>query len=130
VAITERRSYLLTWFFAAPHEEELRALTNERASFDRGGAVTAANAPQPGGGVAAETRAAAASAPSSSAAHAQSPPAAAGAASAPAAPANQADQSDSSTTSEPSTARARPSLLRPGETMESQQGKGPPINKH
>jgi len=130
VAITERRGYLLTWFFAAPHEEELRALTNERASFDRGGAVTAANAPQPGGGVAAETGAAGASAPSSSAAQAQSPPAAAGAASAPAAPANQADQSDASTTSEPSTASARPSLLRPGETMESQQGKGPPIKKH
>ena len=34
MAITERRGYLLTWFFAAPHDSELIGLTNERAIFD------------------------------------------------------------------------------------------------
>jgi hypothetical protein len=52
IAITERRGYLVSWFFAAPHDEELRALTNQRASFDGASAVTVARSPQPGGGVA------------------------------------------------------------------------------
>ncbi len=36
IAVTERRGYLLTWFFAAPHDSELQALTDERVSFDSG----------------------------------------------------------------------------------------------
>ena len=37
MAVTERRGYLLTWFFAAPHDSELQALTDERVSFDSRG---------------------------------------------------------------------------------------------
>ena len=73
LAITQRRGYLLTWFFAAPHDSELRALTNERASFDRGSAVTVASAPQPGGGVAGENTAAPPSASTSAAAQPAGP---------------------------------------------------------
>lgn len=129
MAITQRRGYLLTWFFAAPHEEQLRALTNERASFDRGNAVTVPNTPLPGGGVTADTGPSPANASSSAAAQAPGPPVAADATSAPAAPANQADQSGDPTQSGTSAASPPPSLLRPGETMESQQGKGAPIKK-
>ena len=51
MAITQRRGYLLTWFFAAPHDSELQDLTNERASFDsRAGGDGCAVPPQPGGG--------------------------------------------------------------------------------
>ncbi len=32
--VTQRRGYLLTWFFAAPHKQELKTLTNERVIFD------------------------------------------------------------------------------------------------
>ena len=34
MAITERRGYLLTWFFAAPHDSELEPLLKERVEFD------------------------------------------------------------------------------------------------
>lgn len=127
LAITERRGYLLTWFFAAPHDAELRALTNERASFDRGPSVTVASAPQPGGGVdgaAASTTGAPASAPQSGSAPApQSQTAAASAA-------NQTQQSSKDAGQSDAAASSPPSLLRPGETMDSQQGKGPLIKKH
>jgi hypothetical protein len=129
LAITERRGYLLTWFFAAPHEAELRALTNERASFDRDPAVTVASAPQPGGGVASD------SAPNGSAAA----PAAAQPVSSNSTAA--ADVNSSTTTAnkngqpaadptQPSGTGPRPSLLRPGETMDAQQGKGAVIKPH
>ena len=131
LAITQRRGYLLTWFFAAPHEEELRALTNERASFDRGAAVTAVNTSQPGGGVALET------APNSLAstpatAQPPSPTPATGV------PPSTTSNPAANQAGEPATpaaasasppASSPPSLLRPGETMESQQEKGVPIKK-
>ena len=34
MAITERRGYLLTWFFAAPHDSELQPLLEKRFEFD------------------------------------------------------------------------------------------------
>jgi len=129
MAITQRRGYLLTWFFAAPHGEELRALTNERASFDRGTDVTAANAPQPGGGVAAET------VPSAPAPEAPKPAAAAeasatgGSSAAPAATNPGTQPASTTNASDATTTPFHPSLLRPGETIESQQGKGPLIKK-
>jgi hypothetical protein len=130
VAITQRRGYLLTWFFAAPHEEELRALTNERASFDRGGAVTATNAPQPGGGVAAENEASASPASAAAVAQPETANATADKPSTTTPTAKQAEPSSAtSASSETPTASSRPSLLRPGESMESQQGKGAPIKK-
>ena len=47
IAITERRGYLLTWFFAAPHDAELQGLTNERALFDKTVNVASAGKPAP-----------------------------------------------------------------------------------
>ncbi len=44
MAMTERRGYLLTWFFAAPHDSELQGLTNERVRFDTAPAVSVATA--------------------------------------------------------------------------------------
>jgi len=127
MAITQRRGYLLTWFFAAPHDEELRALTNERASFDRGSAVTAANTPQPGGGGALEN--AASSVPTSlPAAQPPSPASVSRTEANPTdAPPNQTAQPATASTPP---ATSPPSLLRPGETMDSQQEKGVPIKKH
>ncbi len=149
LTITERRGYLLMWFFAAPHDAELRALTNERASFDKGSAVTVASGPQPGGGVSADRaapRADAAAATSASTAAPALPAAApqpeaspsggtpAAAAGTTPGSANGSDQSaatasanssDGSAATQPTS--SPPSLLRPGETMESQQGKGAPI---
>ncbi len=34
MAITKRQGYLLTWFFAAPHDSELQQLLAERVKFD------------------------------------------------------------------------------------------------
>lgn len=144
MVITQRRGYLLTWFFAAPHDSELQLLLAKRLEFDpepkstnaiplraEGAAVPGANAaadvnsngpppPQspsnagtssslPGGGSTGE------SSPPSVSSDTQS-----GAASSP--------QQQSSSSDAPQT--TRPTLLGPGETMESQQGKGQPIPKH
>jgi len=151
IAITKRRGYLVSWFFAAPHDEELRALTNQRASFDGASAVTVARSPQPGGGVASESsvphidaataaseiRAAAAghgAAQSQAAVEAGSAPTEnKAAAKATAVSSNGATQGtatpDTNSANQSATNPTRPSLLRPGETMDSQQGKGAPINK-
>ncbi len=156
MAITERQGYLLTWFFAAPHDSELQQLLAERVSFDppttkdaratqaaRGGAagsagsqgtatstnsvpgpssqpagssgsVTSANLP--GGGSAVESD------PSTAAAGQNT-----GSNSSPAA-SDTSTQPQNNSSSTPQS--ARPTLLRPGETMQGQQGKGQPIPKH
>jgi hypothetical protein len=150
IAITERRGYLVSWFFAAPHDEELRALTNQRASFDGNSTVTVARSPQPGGGVVSESsvpRVDAAPATNETAAApagsgAAQPPAAAqtlpqaesNSAAGQAMPVSTDGAAQSPTTgatgsSQSATTTTQPSLLRPGETMESQQGKGAPMVK-
>ena len=142
MAITQQRGYLLTWFFAAPHDSELQALTNERVSFDSPAAVTVANSTKPGGGtttnVPAVTNEAvpAATAPadamaSSNAKNGDGTEAANGGN--PNAGANTT-QPASEASDQPADAPAaqptnRPTLLRPGETIQSQQGKGAPISK-
>jgi hypothetical protein len=124
LAMTERRGYLLTWFFAAPHDAELEGLTNERAVFDKESAVNVATAAKPDENKAAGTTDTA-TAPSESAAPAASGSnSAATTASQPASSdpnsSSAADNSDVKT--EP--ASDRPSLLRPGESIQTQQGKG------
>jgi hypothetical protein len=122
MAITERRGYLLTWFFAAPHDSELLSLTNERAVFDDGSAVNVATAKgsADGGQATAEP----ANTTAGNAAPSASP------ANSPASDAAAADSAAPSTgSSNPSTDQQppggdHPSLLRPGESMQSQQGKG------
>jgi len=122
MAITQRRGYVLTWFFAAPHNQELEALTNERVIFDSAPPVKVADASKPGGGVAGTTTPpasdSAAAAQTSSATGTSDP------ASADAAPSSAAGSDQQQTTD-----TTRPTLLRPGETMQSQQGKGAPISK-
>ncbi len=49
MAITSRRGYLLTWFFAAPHDSELRVLLDELVAFDAEPAKEASTT-KPGGG--------------------------------------------------------------------------------
>jgi len=138
LAITQRRGYLLTWFFAAPHNQELQALSEERVIFDSAPPVKVADASQPAGGVAGETSPAtttpapttpsedasktAAALPASSAAGASNPPADSSTAPSSAASSDQPQTTDATTA-------APPTLLRPGETMQSQQGKGAPISR-
>jgi hypothetical protein len=135
MAITERRGYLLTWFFAAPHDSELEGLTNERAIFDDGPSVNVASAGQPAGEGKSNGAAdpasfnatdtlqtatpAGATAPANSASG--SPAGASSAASASTAAPAASDQQQGTTDN---SASDHPSLLRPGESMQTQQGKG------
>src|SRR5271157_2851721 len=50
MAVTSRRGYFLTWFFAAPHDSELRELLDEKVSFDAEPLNRDAIATKPGGG--------------------------------------------------------------------------------
>ena len=155
MAITERRGYLLTWFFAAPHDSELQQLLKDRVGFDPGPATTDANATQGGSGKAPSTENAQSVASSSSPAASSTSQATTGSGTSASLPgggsnvdsnpasttaSNQNDassstgaeangssqQNNSSTAPQPT----RPTLLRPGEKMESQQGNGAPVHKH
>ena len=48
MAITKRQGYLLTWFFAAPHDSELQQLLAERVKFDPAPLTKDASAPKAG----------------------------------------------------------------------------------
>jgi len=48
MAVTQRRGYILTWFFAAPHDAELQDLLDQRVNFDPSPPVQRA-ATQPSG---------------------------------------------------------------------------------
>ena len=156
MAVTERRGYLLTWFFAAPHDSDMESLLKERAAFDpepttEKAAAKTGSREVPGKEDAPTAAASANSAPDSTSPAAASPASGTSAslpgggstvdspASTTAGGQNGASNSSGtapSGTSQPqndssSTPQAtRPTLLRPGETMESQQGKGPPVRKH
>jgi hypothetical protein len=139
MAITERRGYILSWFFAAPHDSELMGLTNERAIFDNAPSASMASASQPAGESKSNGAAdpasfnatdtlqtatpAGATAPVNSGSN--SPAEASPTASAGTAPAGSAQQQATTDNS----ASDHPSLLRPGESMQSQQGKGAPVVK-
>ncbi|MGC2112433.1 MAG: hypothetical protein WA655_23145 [Candidatus Korobacteraceae bacterium] len=136
LAVTQRRGYLLTWFFAAPHDSELLSLTDERVSFDPDLPMKAANSPQPGGGESSANASpqpvAASSSASPTATTAQPAPAGSAPASLAAPTAASGDNAASASPADPEqqpSPSSPPSLLRPGETMESQQGKGAPIKK-
>ena len=148
MAITERRGYLLTWFFAAPHDSELEPLLKEKGAFDpepatenatKAGSNDAGKAAQLGANSAASSTSE--QPPSSNTGTNASLPGggatADSSASATTGGQNGAASETGSSGSLPgqnaptSTPQApRPSLLRPGETMESQQGSGPPAKKH
>jgi len=50
LSITARRGYILTWFFAAPHDSELRELLDAKITFHNALPAREANAIKPGGG--------------------------------------------------------------------------------
>lgn len=132
MAVTERKGYLLTWFFAAPHDSELQQLTDERVVFDSAPPIKAASVTEPGGGAAAPTVDTRAGDASSSPAPATStPPQQTVTAARPAPESAPNTASGASSAAAPTgahqqqtSAPTQPTLLRPGETMESQQGKG------
>lgn len=106
MAITQRRGYVLIWFFAAPHDQELQALTDERVLFDTAPPVTVLSATKPGGGVA--NSASTASAPTSTASSPSATPAAA------------ASSTSGSTVNPPATATSTPATSAPDSIAASQ----------
>jgi hypothetical protein len=135
MALTARRGYLMTWFFAAPHDSELRELTELKVTFDAEPLTKEANAARPGGGEVAPPSSSTAEhtavAGTSSATQASSEPTQAASASSRAQPAEATASATPPQDAPAATASSRPSLLRPGETMQDQQVKGQPIpQKH
>ncbi len=142
MVITERRGYVLTWFFAAPHDAELKTLTDERVLFDsappaqvvsasKGGGETVANPPAetaPTANSAATPPATTASSNSAAtprtAAASKSEPQPTSSANNSNAAAGQPASADGDPQQDTVTPTTRPSLLRPGETVQSQQGQG------
>jgi hypothetical protein len=130
MAVTSRRGHLLTWFFAAPHESELRELLDEQVAFDAEPPVNETVATKPGGD---DLSAAGAQAAPVAATSAQdsTPARATGASGQPEAlPASRSSTSAAGETQQASpaaSAASPPSLLRPGESMQDQQAKGKPF---
>ena len=123
MAITERRGYLLTWFFAAPHDAELQGLTNERAIFDKEPPVSVATAakPEPSKASDGATSPSVSTAPGASESGSTTP----SASSPPNSAANNSSSPDNADQkTEPASQVDHPTLLRPGESVETQQGKG------
>jgi hypothetical protein len=136
LALTKQRGYLVSFFFAAPHEAELHELMNAKVAFDPEPPVKEASAAasgtgelQPGGSVAAPNSPANATGPlqpASATTPATSAPAASNAK-----PQPTADSAASTPASAEPTANSsfHPTLLKPGETMQDQQMKGAPVPK-
>ncbi len=130
LALTKHRDYVVSFFFAAPHDAELHELMNAKAAFDPEPAMKTATANakpadsglQPGGSVAATPVSSATS--NGSSPNLQTTSTAAAVNSVPAAAA--APQADPATAASEPTASSsfHPSLLRPGETMQEQQMQG------
>jgi hypothetical protein len=131
LAVTSRRGYLLTWFFAAPHDSELRELMDEKVAFEGEPLSKEASAAKPGGGdVPSENLRSVptAAGPPASETPAQTVPTGAQPENHQASPGTA---SSSGTGEQPNVAAApaspAPSLLRPGETIQDQQIKGQPL---
>ncbi len=124
MVLTHHRGYLLVWLFAAPHDAELRELMNVKMGFDPDPKTTEAKAnvaissettQVPGGSVPSE------SAPSGTGLPAPG-----------SAPENSVSNTQPGGNAAPSSDPAtmpRPSLLRPGETVQDSQNPGKPLPK-
>ena len=140
MALTRQRGYLLSFFYAAPHDSDLRELMNAKALFDPEPTANPAkttvaekapppeSSPQPGAAVGTGTTAqipAAGAKPGGGQASTSSPEPA------PSASAGSQPAADMEQTSQPAAeaAPSHPSLLRPGETMQDQQSQGKPLPK-
>ena len=115
MALTAHRGYLLIWVLAAPHDAELRQLLTAKVGFDADTASgEASNRNQGAGGAAPEAKV-------------QTPDPSAPA---PSPSASATGATSSLPTTDPaanSQAYAPPSLLRDGESMQSQQMQGQPL---
>jgi hypothetical protein len=158
MATTSQHGYLLTWFFAAPHDSELRELMNANVSLApeavpnraktaevaAGGGTPAPSPAQPVSAPATSPAAPAAAATAAPGGDAPPPPGqpaspatTAADSVAPAAATSPATESSTATTREsrqpagadPQLTSPPPTLLRPGETMQDQQMKGAPVPK-
>lgn len=134
LALTKHRGYVLSFFFAAPHEAELRDLMNSNLAFDPEPPLESASANsrsgegklQPGGSVAGAAPPSTSPEPkpvatSSSADSTNSTTAASSSVS--------PTDSSTQTSNTQSAAPYHPSLLKPGETLQDQQMKGAPAPK-
>jgi len=143
MAITKRQGYLLTWFFAAPHDSELRQLLAERVKFDPVPMTEDASTPKAGsrGNLTKPVAEPATTGASSAKDSTSQPTAGSGSGTRTSLPGggSTVESNPASTTASgspqqnnPSTASSptRPTLLRPGETMQGQQGNGAPVQKH
>lgn len=144
LALTRQRDYLLAFFFAAPHESELRELANAKLKFEIDKPLNQAKTSGPkSAGAERQDEPGGATSPSSAANSAATPPntapSAAPAASGSAQPATDATSSGPNSAASPPATDAsaapaapapfRPSLLKPGETMDEQQMKGAAVPK-
>ena len=119
--LTQQRGYLLVWLFAAPHDAELRELMNAKMGFD---SEAAAKETKASAGSPEKTLEPGGSAPSDAASgHAVSAP--------PSAAENPVPKSQSGENSVSASAPmpARPTLLKPGESMQDGQTQGTPLPK-
>ncbi|MBV8456683.1 MAG: hypothetical protein JO122_08730 [Acetobacteraceae bacterium] len=134
LALTEQRGFLISFFFAAPHDTELHDLMNAKAAFDPEPALKEASTTgtpnpagaklEPGGSVAAPNTPPLATRPASlqtASVTSQTTPSPSSDTKPPA---------DATSAPEPTAAGTfHPSLLRPGETMKDQQMQGAPVPK-
>ena len=116
MAVTSRHGYLLTWFFAAPHDSELRPLLDELLAFEAEPPSREATETKPGGGDAARVS------PPLAAVNPGLPPTAS-TGSGTNGPESVADPQDAPATS----ASSGPSLLRSGEAARDRQTKEQPL---
>ena len=131
MALTQHRGYLLLFLFAAPHDAELRELMASKVGFDAEPASKDALANKNGGGVHEGTNTAPTPTTNAMPPIAQPAPSAADGttASASATPTEASPPAAASTpaTDPGSQAYARPTLLREGEDIQSQQMQGKPL---
>lgn len=135
MAVTLRRGYLLTWFFAAPHGSELKELLDEKVAFDAEPLSIEASTAKPGGGeIAPVSSQPVVQAPASAAIPNSPPHSGPGPMSSSSQttipPANGDTPSPGEATQQDAPAgdaASRPSLLRPGESMKDQQVNGKPL---
>jgi len=136
MAVTSRRGYILTWFFAAPHDSELKELLDEKTAFDPEPPTTEASPAKRGGGdiptANSDSLPLAATPPAAGPQPVSQPARPVNVTSQPAAPTAGANAAPAATATQQqgaaeTTASSHPSLLRPGETMQDQQVNGQPL---
>lgn len=125
-ALTQHRGYLLVWLFAAPHDAELRDLMNAKVGFDPDSANQKDSANRPGGGEAAPESQKTSKTLQTTASETATTDGDAANKSVPNSTETDGVSSDGGSAASTATS-SKPTLLRDGETMQSQQMQGAPI---